>query len=152
MPWCRLAMNVSHECVDVSATQPIVVQAAIEVAVVADRGAERDVEVERDIARRLGNGAFDCAIFQRAEIGGVRYSHIVNPQTGLGLTDHSLVTVVAPTGMIADALSKVISVLGPGPGIELANHYGADVFVLRQPGTVVEETLSPGFPRWLAPR
>lgn len=90
--------------------------------------------------------------FQRAEIGGVRYSHIVNPQTGLGLTDHSLVTVVAPTGMIADALSKVISVLGPDAGIDLARHYDADVFVLRQPGSVVEETLSPGFRRWLAPR
>ena len=55
--------------------------------------------------------------FQRAEIGGVRYSHIVDPRTGIGLTDHSLVTVLAPTGMLADALSKVISVLGPSQGL-----------------------------------
>ena len=36
-------------------------------------------------------------MFQRVEIGGVRYSHIVNPHTGIGLTDHSLVTVIAFT-------------------------------------------------------
>lgn len=86
--------------------------------------------------------------FQRAEIGGVRYSHIVDPKTGLGLTDHSLVTVVAPNGMIADALSKVISVLGAERGIPLANRFRADVFLLRQPGNAVEETISAGFHRW----
>ena len=85
--------------------------------------------------------------FQRAEIGGVRYSHIVDPRTGMGLTDHSLVTVVAPSGMIADALSKVICVLGPDRGLPLARRYGADVFLLRKPGAVVEVTLSPGFAR-----
>lgn len=85
--------------------------------------------------------------FQRAEIGGVRYSHIVDPRTGMGLTDHSLVTVVAPSGMIADALSKVICVLGPERGLPLARRYGADVFLLRKPGAMVEETLSPGFAR-----
>ncbi len=86
--------------------------------------------------------------FQRAEIGGVRYSHIVDPKTGLGLTDHSLVTVVASQGMTADALSKVISVWGPERGIPLANRFQADVFLLRQPGEIVEETVSTGFHRW----
>jgi len=87
--------------------------------------------------------------FQRAEIGGVRYSHIVNPQTGLGLTDHSLVTVLARKGMTADALSKVISVLGPQRGLRLAQKYRADVFVLRQPTETIEQTVSKGFAgRW----
>ncbi len=40
-------------------------------------------------------------------IGGKRYSHVVNPKTGLGLTNRVIVTVIAPRGMTADALSKL---------------------------------------------
>ena len=57
--------------------------------------------------------------FQHVEFDGVRYSHIVNPHTGLGLTDHSLVFVIARDGMIADGLSTTISVLGPERGLKL---------------------------------
>jgi thiamine biosynthesis lipoprotein len=56
---------------------------------------------------------------QFVEIGGRRYSHIVDPRTGMALTDHSRVTVVAPTGITADALTKVLSVLGPQKGMKL---------------------------------
>ena len=49
--------------------------------------------------------------FQRIEINGVRYSHILDPRSGFGLTDHALVTVIAPTGMIADALATAVSVM-----------------------------------------
>lgn len=58
-------------------------------------------------------------LFQRLEIDGVRYSHIVNPRTGLGLTDHSLVTVVAPDCLTADSLATAVSVLGPARGLDL---------------------------------
>ena len=56
---------------------------------------------------------------QHLEIEGVRYSHIVNPKTGLGLTGHSSVTVVAPNGITADSLATAASVLGPEQGLEL---------------------------------
>ena len=89
-------------------------------------------------------------VFQRAEIGGVRYSHIVNPHTGLGLTDHSLVTMLAPTGMTADALSKVVSVLGPEKGLpRLRSFPGVEALALRRPDTQVEERQTPDFARWL---
>ena len=42
---------------------------------------------------------------------GVRYSHILNPRTGIGLTHHRTVTVVAPTAMEADALASASSVM-----------------------------------------
>ncbi len=58
-------------------------------------------------------------LFQHVEIGGVRYSHIIDPRTGVGLTDHSLVTVIARRGITADALSTAASVLGPVAGIRL---------------------------------
>lgn len=50
--------------------------------------------------------------FQAVEIGKLRYSHIVDPQTGIGLTVRSSVTVVARNGMTADALASAVSVLG----------------------------------------
>ncbi len=77
-------------------------------------------------------------MFQFVEIGGMRYSHIVDPRTGLGLTDHSLVVVVARDGMSADALSTAVSVVGPWRGGPLADGHGACVRVVRKPGARVE--------------
>lgn len=57
--------------------------------------------------------------FQFVEIDGTRYSHLVNPKTGLGLTVRSSVTVIAPTGMEADSLASAVSVLGPEAGLKL---------------------------------
>jgi FAD:protein FMN transferase len=55
--------------------------------------------------------------YQFIEIEGVRYSHIVNPKTGMGLTTHSSVTVVAPTATLADAWASAVSVMGPKAGL-----------------------------------
>ncbi len=57
--------------------------------------------------------------FQHVVIGGRRYSHIVNPRTGIGLENRSTVTVIAPDGMTADALATALSVLGPRRGFAL---------------------------------
>jgi thiamine biosynthesis lipoprotein len=56
---------------------------------------------------------------QYLEFNGKRYSHIVDPKTGVGLTDRMSVTVVAPNGTTADPLTKVVSVLGPERGFEI---------------------------------
>ena len=72
----------------------------------------------------------NCAIstsgdaFQFAEINGVRYSHIVNPHIGLGLTVRSSVTVLADDGTTADALATAICVLGPQKGLNLIEGHG----------------------------
>jgi FAD:protein FMN transferase len=47
------------------------------------------------------------------DINGRRYSHIMNPRTGLGLRHFVQATVHAPTGTYADALTKVFSVATP---------------------------------------
>ncbi len=57
--------------------------------------------------------------YRYVEVDGVRYSHIVDPATGLGLTVRRITTVFAPTAVEADALASAISVLGPIKGIEL---------------------------------
>src|SRR5437773_6196241 len=78
-------------------------------------------------------------VFQHVEIGGKRYSHIVDPRTGIGLTDHSLVTVIAQDGITADSLATAVSVLGPEKGKKLIeNTKGAAVQIVRQPGEQIE--------------
>jgi len=59
--------------------------------------------------------------WQFVDIDGRRFSHIVDPQTGLGLTRRSSITVIAPTGMTADALASALSVLPPKQGVKLAD-------------------------------
>jgi len=58
-------------------------------------------------------------MYQFVEIQGKRYSHIVDPKTGVGLTNRLTVSVIAPTAADADALASAVSVLGPEKGLEL---------------------------------
>ena len=70
-------------------------------------------------------------LWQFVELGGKRYSHIVDPRTGIGLTDRITVTVVAPEGMAADGLSTAVSVLGPEKGLRLVEQTpGAAAFIV----------------------
>lgn len=79
--------------------------------------------------------------WQFVEIGGHRYSHIVDPATGLGLTDRSSVTVVAPTGILADSYATAASVLAAEHAIQLIEGTcNAAVLIVRAPGGK-EETL-----------
>ena len=57
--------------------------------------------------------------YQFVEFDGVRYSHIVDPKTGLGLTARSSATVLADDCATADALATAASVLGPEKALEL---------------------------------
>ena len=70
---------------------------------------------------RLANAAVSTSgdLEQFAVINGIRYSHIVDPRTGLGLTGRRSVTVLAPTGTTADSMTKAVSVLPPDKGLKL---------------------------------
>ncbi len=73
--------------------------------------------------------------WQFVEIEGRRYSHLVDPRTGVGLTDHSSVTVIAPDAITADGLASAVSVLGPTEGIKLIDSMkGTATFIVRAPG------------------
>lgn len=60
---------------------------------------------------------------QFVEIDGVRYSHIVDPRTGIGLRGRNSVTVVAPQGTTTEGLAKAVSVLGHKRGFALVDAY-----------------------------
>jgi thiamine biosynthesis lipoprotein len=78
-------------------------------------------------------------LFQRLEINGRRYSHLIDPRTGMALTDHSLVTVIAPNDFTADGLTKVASVLPPKEALKFLRQLPeVAVRIVRQPGKKVE--------------
>ncbi len=67
---------------------------------------------------------------QYVEIGGKRYSHIVDPRTGVGLTTRIAVTIIAPDAATSDGLSTAVSVLGEKRGRTLAASYkGVKVYI-----------------------
>ncbi len=83
----------------------------------------------------------NCAVatsgdaFQALTIQGKRYSHILDPKTGIGLTNHSSVTVIAADGLAADALASSVSVLGPEHGRALVDRWPhAAALIVRQEG------------------
>ena len=69
----------------------------------------------------LTNGAITTSgdAFQAVDIDGIRYSHIVDPRTGLGVIGSTGVTVIAADATTADALATTVSVLGPDAGLPL---------------------------------
>jgi FAD:protein FMN transferase len=84
-------------------------------------------------------------LFQHVEIDGVRYSHIVDPRTGLGLTDHGLVVAIASDCTTANTVATSVSVMGPARGLTFAESKRACVRIVRQPGPAVEAHESPCF-------
>jgi thiamine biosynthesis lipoprotein len=58
-------------------------------------------------------------LWQHVVIGGVRYSHLIDPRDGMALRGRMSATVVHPNGTIADGLSSALAVIGPEKGLKL---------------------------------
>lgn len=83
---------------------------------------------------------------QYVEIGGKRYSHIVDPRTGIGLVGRMSATVVAPNGLTADSLTKVLAVLGPEKGFAILEEtHGVSGYFVRKTEKGEEISLSRRF-------
>jgi FAD:protein FMN transferase len=54
-------------------------------------------------------------------IGGKRYSHTINPKTGLPVTGIKSVTIIAPNAELADSLATPVTVMGVKVGLDLIN-------------------------------
>lgn len=70
---------------------------------------------------------------QHLDQNGKRYSHIINPFSGEGITTPLTVSVVARHGLEADGLDTAISIVGPQRGLQLLKDYpGAEALLLTQ--------------------
>jgi thiamine biosynthesis lipoprotein len=80
-------------------------------------------------------------------IDGKRYSHIVDPRTGLGVIDRAGVTVIARDGATADALATAVYVLGPDRGLKLVEFIpDAAACYIRQTPAGIRTRISASFP------
>jgi len=66
-------------------------------------------------------------LHQFTEINGVRYSHIIDPATGLGMHERAHATVIAPSGMRADVVATVLCLLGPDRSLPWLAEHHADI-------------------------
>jgi len=57
---------------------------------------------------------------------------LIDPQTGMALSDHSSVTVVGPDGLSTDGVSSAVAILGPEKGLKLIEKTpGIAAFIVR---------------------
>lgn len=68
-------------------------------------------------------------IYQFMEHNGKRYSHIINPRSGYGVTFQRNVTVIAKEGTNADWLATACSILSIKKAKQLAKHFGAALLI-----------------------
>jgi thiamine biosynthesis lipoprotein len=85
--------------------------------------------------------------YQFVVLDGVRYSHIIDPRTGMAVTEASSATVLAPDCLTADALATALCVLRPEEWLRiLRNVRGAEACLVRNAGGRRREFFSSGFP------
>ena len=80
------------------------------------------------------------------EEDGIRYSHLIQPQTGYPI-QHNLVsvTVIHPSSMTADGLATALSIVGTETAIELAERDNLAVLLISKQGDEFIEYQSPAF-------
>jgi thiamine biosynthesis lipoprotein len=79
---------------------------------------------------------------QYVEIAGNRYSHIVDPKTGLGLTERIQVTVIAPNATTSDAMATGLCVLGSARALKLADALPGLAAYIIKPGPKGNEVVA----------
>jgi thiamine biosynthesis lipoprotein len=103
--------------------------------VIAPLGTRRGVPVPSVTLRQAAISTSGDAE-QYLEWGGEHYSHILQPATGSAVTGRRAVTVIARSGMTADALATAVKVLGAARGLPLVDDTPGAA------GLVVEDTPS----------
>jgi thiamine biosynthesis lipoprotein len=85
---------------------------------------------------------------QYLELGGQRYSHIIDPASGVALNAAAGTTVIARDGISADALATALSVMPTDGGLKMIESVeGATAFLIRRTANGFEYFRSRNFPR-----
>jgi FAD:protein FMN transferase len=85
--------------------------------------------------------------YQSVLIGEKRYSHILDPRTGVGANGAASATVIAPTGLMADGLATAFCVMPPDEAVRLADAMpGVSTMIIRRSGQELNRIRSDAFP------
>jgi thiamine biosynthesis lipoprotein len=83
---------------------------------------------------------------QHLDVGGRRYSHIIDPASGMGLVNDIAVTVIARHGLDADGLDTAVSVLGKDRGLALIeSRPGVAALIVQRSNGTTTATMSSRF-------
>ncbi len=99
-----------------------------------------EIDNQTPISIKLANKAITTSgdLYQFVEIDGVRYSHIVDPETGLGVTNQNSATVIGKDATLTDALATALTVLPHEDGIAIINQldgFEARIHMLTEDGS-----------------
>lgn len=90
-------------------------------------------------------------MYQYVEFNGKYYSHIVNPNTGMGLTERKNVTIIAQDGATADWLATACSVLSVKKAMKLIKSMpNCEVLIAEIKGEKILQWQSDGFKAYFA--
>jgi len=85
---------------------------------------------------------------QFVEINGRRYSHIVDPRTGIGLTSRIQATVMAADSVVADSHATALCVLGKQAGLQFVDRRQLQSLVMELDGDRPQVTPSRAWKVW----
>jgi FAD:protein FMN transferase len=88
-------------------------------------------------------------VYKNIEIGNKRYSHILNPKTGLGLTNQKQVTIICKNATTADWLSTSCCILSNKKALLLAKKMNAEIIIFETKNNKLIETKSSGFKQYI---
>ena len=90
-------------------------------------------------------------MYNNVSFEGKRYSHIVNPKTGMGLTHQRNVTIIAPSGDLADWLATACSVLPIKKAMQLVRKYpNAELLILEMRKGKIKSWQTSGFTKYFS--
>jgi thiamine biosynthesis lipoprotein len=78
-----------------------------------DLRADLDSEISSEVIANLAFATSGPSA-QFVEVGGVRYSHVIDPRTGQALTSGLTAHVISSDATLADAVATAATVVGPG--------------------------------------
>jgi len=84
---------------------------------------EKEVLLPRLLLLKNTSVATSGDIYQHLDINGKRYSHIIDPKTGIGMTRQRNVTVIAKDATISDWLATACSVLPEKKSLKLIKKF-----------------------------
>jgi thiamine biosynthesis lipoprotein len=112
---------------------------------------KEEAAADTTITLRLKNAGVSTSgdLYQFVEIGGVRYSHIIDPRKGLGLTERASCSVISNNTTTSDAYATAFCVMGTAATLDYCQrHPGMEARIVNLPTDQKPEiTTTPGFPK-----